>query len=455
LWASGHQWQISGSVGFALRLRRWSKTRGSTYVEWLPPNPLEAAMAWLQRDPSGNYHISFRFGGRKFKRSLRTKDEPQAEGRRQRLDENIRLVESGRLEIPPGADAPAFLLSDGKLDGKIVLPATLTLEDFFQQFFGALPAGSLEESTLYGMQIHRRHLLRHLGKRFPVQRLSLDDLQRYVEKRSKEKGIRGRKVGAATINKEVVTFRSIWNWAVEGGKLTGAFPRKGLRLPKIAEKPPFQTWAEIEQQIEREGLKEPEQAELWDCLFLTLNEVEDLLKHVKSAARHPFVYPMFVMAAHTGARRSELLRSQVSDFDGITMVIRERKRVRGKKTTRRVPASALLQEAIAEWMKLHPGGRYTFCQTDIARSKKARLEPQAITPDESNDHFKRTLAGSKWEKLRGWHCLRHSFISNCASKGLDQRLIDGFVGHTSEAMRRRYLHLFPESQRNAINLVFG
>ena len=29
-------------------------------------------MAWLQEDPSGNFHVSFRFGGRKFKRSLRT-----------------------------------------------------------------------------------------------------------------------------------------------------------------------------------------------------------------------------------------------------------------------------------------------------------------------------------------------------------------------------------------------
>jgi len=28
-----------------------------------------------------------------------------------------------------------------------------------------------------------------------------------------------------------------------------------------------------------------------------------------------------------------------------------------------------------------------------------------------------------WEVLRGWHVLRHSFISNCASRGVDQRLL--------------------------------
>ena len=84
-------------------------------------------MAWLQADPSGNYHVSFRFGGRKFKRSLRTKDGANAEGRRLRLEENIRLVESGRLAIPSEADVPTFLLSDGKLNSKVVIATPLTL----------------------------------------------------------------------------------------------------------------------------------------------------------------------------------------------------------------------------------------------------------------------------------------------------------------------------------------
>jgi len=34
------------------------------------------------------------------------------------VEESIRLVELGRLEIPPDADVASFLLSDGKLNGK-------------------------------------------------------------------------------------------------------------------------------------------------------------------------------------------------------------------------------------------------------------------------------------------------------------------------------------------------
>ncbi len=57
-------------------------------------------MAWLEREPSGHFHIRFRLGERKFKRSLKTKIESEAETRRIRLEETIRLVESGRLTTP-------------------------------------------------------------------------------------------------------------------------------------------------------------------------------------------------------------------------------------------------------------------------------------------------------------------------------------------------------------------
>jgi hypothetical protein len=52
------------------------------------------------------------------------------------------------------------------------------------------------------------------------------------------------------------------------GHLTGTFPNKGLVYPKSTEKPPFQTRAEIEAQLERGGLTEDEKCELWGCLFL-------------------------------------------------------------------------------------------------------------------------------------------------------------------------------------------
>lgn len=111
-------------------------------------------------------------------------------------------------------------------------------------------------------------------------------------------------------------------------------------------------------------------------------------------------------------------------------------------------------EAVA--LAQHPGGQNTFCLNgDVYRSKKQRTEPTAVTRDEVHDHFKRTLAGSKWDKLKGWHIFRHSFCSNCAAVGVDQRIINAWVGHQTEDMIRRYRHLIPNQQQAAIQQVFG
>jgi site-specific recombinase XerD len=109
-----------------------------------------------------------------------------------------------------------------------------------------------------------------------------------------------------------------------------------------------------------------------------------------------------------------------------------------------------------QWFASHPGGRYAFCLDErLPRGKKTREVGTPITRDEAHDHFKRTLAGSKWHKLRGWHVFRHSFCSNCAAKGIDQRIINAWVGHQTEEMVRRYRHLIPNQQQEAIRLVFG
>lgn len=79
-------------------------------------------MAYLEIDStSGYYLIRFRYGGRPFKRSLKTQDHSEAEGVLGRVRETIRLLERGRLEMPPDADPGKFIVSDGKLNGKLVV----------------------------------------------------------------------------------------------------------------------------------------------------------------------------------------------------------------------------------------------------------------------------------------------------------------------------------------------
>lgn len=124
---------------------------------------------------NGRYNIIVRFGGKRFVRSLKTTDEDEATARRLRVEENIRLVESGRLELPDNADVLTFLLSDGRMASKPVLRKRLSLETLFSEFFEAIPDGNLQKTTLEGMKIHARHLKRLLGVNFAVQTLTLED----------------------------------------------------------------------------------------------------------------------------------------------------------------------------------------------------------------------------------------------------------------------------------------
>jgi integrase len=57
--------------------------------------------------------------------------------------------------------------------------------------------------------------------------------------------------------------------------------------------------------------------------------------------------------------------------------------------------------------------------------------------------------------VKGLHVLRHSMISCMAAAGIDQRIIDDIVGHTSEDMRKRYRHLTPAVKNQAVISVFG
>ncbi|MEX1223999.1 MAG: site-specific integrase [Pirellulales bacterium] len=303
-------------------------------------------MAWLEQKSSGNFLVAFRYGEQKFKKSLKTKSRQTAETRLRRLEENLSLVEVGRLVIPTDADIAAFLLSDGQINGRPQPRSTIrTLKNLCDAFKYAIPDGSLEANTLVYLDIHIRHLKRHMGANASIRDLQLDDLQAYVDARAKEPGIRGKKLSPTTIRKEIATLRLIWNWARDANHFERVLPQKGLRYPKLQEKPPFQTREQIERKIARGGLNEAAEADLWDCLFLTLPEIDEVLSHVEKVARHPFIYPMFVFAAHTAARRSEMIRSQWEDIDlaAGTVTIREKKRVRGKLTTRTVPISPLLQ----------------------------------------------------------------------------------------------------------------
>lgn len=405
-------------------------------------------MAWLEKR-GGRFRVCFRYGSKKFRHELKTESEREAQALVGRVEENLILLERGKLDPPADGNLALFLLSDGKISERPKVEVSLSLSMFFSRYREEFTRGAKENNTRYTEKIHMDHLERIIGPRTGIRSVTADTLQKYVQERSEETGRNGSPISRVTIQKEIGSFGSIWNrWGVPQGLVAGPAPTKGLVYSKSKVKAPFQTWRQIEQRIKRGGLSVIEQEELWDTLFLTVSETDECLAHVKKSSRFGFVYPAFVFVAHTGARRSEMLRSQVDDFDfesGMVR-IREKKRDRSRELTfRHVPMSPLLVATMKEWLADHPGGQLAFCEKANA----------AVSVQMAAHHFVWAVEDSRWSRLRGWHIFRHSFISNCAAKEVDQRTIDAWSGHQTDEMRKRYTHLFPEQQHKAMKLVFG
>jgi hypothetical protein len=61
-------------------------------------------MAWLEKHPtSGRDKICFRWKARQHKKTVKTTEQGDAEAILRRLEENVGLLERGRLEMPDGA----------------------------------------------------------------------------------------------------------------------------------------------------------------------------------------------------------------------------------------------------------------------------------------------------------------------------------------------------------------
>ena len=410
-------------------------------------------MASRKFDPkTGKARIFFRYAGRQFNRTMTVRNDREAERACALIEETIQDLERGKLALPPDADSAAFIMSGGRVStpprlaadppGEAEGPASLMR--VFNTYTETLTPGSKEANSLGTEAVHRRHFFRVLGENTTFGDLGVDTIQGYVDARAREG------VGRETIRKELSTLRVVWGWASKRRHVDGpaTWKMQDLTFPKAVERPPFQTWDQIARKIGRGGLTAPQQAELWECLWLDQGQTVECLEWVREHAGRPSMFPMFAFAAYTGARRGEMLRSERDDWDfgGGIVTIRQKKADKSKSFTRRnVPIHPDLAEVMRGWFADHPGGPWTICMPD----------GRPFIPQTASEYLRATLRGGKWSVLHGWHTFRHSLASNMASAGTDQRIISEILGHHTEEMERRYRHLLPRKQEHALHALFA
>lgn len=411
-------------------------------------------MADLNQLPkSGVFQVRFRFGGKRPFRSLHTTDEEEAKAQKLLIERTISDLQLGRAVVPAGVDPIDFIVSGGVLTQCPGVPGQAKSLGEVREAYRESKEGVGEKASLNTEMTHCKRLEEYLGEGTLFSTINTEKLGKYVKWRRTKNGLHGKKVQDVTIRKELATFYRLVKFAKARDWEVGRIDKSEVKTDNPDELPRFQTRSEIEDQINRGGLTDEEQRQLWQCLYLRPAEVLDLLKHVKEHADEPHALPIFAIAALAGVRRSEIIRMEYADVDfrkGL-LNIRQKKAYRNKGNSfRYVDIHPKLAKILKDWVRKHPGGRYLFPVTRPAGDDR----PRHLTQDEATKLFDTVVKGSKWEVLKGYHCLRHSFASICAMKGLRDSTIDAWMGHQTEEMRKRYRHLFPEANKAEMAKLF-
>lgn len=229
-----------------------------------------------------------------------------------------------------------------------------------------------------------------------LQSLCPEKVERYKAKRRAE-------VEPSTVNREVACLKTIFNKAVEWGKI---------------EKSSIQFIKKFKEDPGRERI-------------LNAEEVRRLIEYAS-----PSIRPVLIVALNTGMRRNEILCLKLRDVDFIKEFIFIENSKSGK--SRKIPMNAAV---FAILNSLPHSSEYIFfnpeTKTHIKGIKTA---------------FKAACRRAEIKGLR-LHDLRHTALSKMVEAGIDLVTVSKIAGHSSIQMTMRYAHPTPENMRRAVDVL--
>jgi len=387
------------------------------------------------------YELSFYYKRRRYRTSLGRIRRGEAERARNVAEGMLSLLKADAVRMPEGSDLLGFVLGreDTNADVSRSEPAPadeleLTIGDLLEEYEAFAKPPSRAPSTYVTEMLHLKHFKEFLGQKlsFPAEDIGCRTIEEYKRTRVHD-------VLPDTVNKELQTLRQAFAMGVRHRYLEANPLDNVSRFQKSRPERRFLTKQEIDYiESQAGGVTKEEQKELRRFRYLAPDEVAKLV----DLATGTESYPAIVIAAYTGMRRGELLHLEWSDidFDRGTIAVRSRKGSRSRRyQVRYIDVHPALHEALLEHKKEHFTDRYVLGD--------GGSEPWS--PHKASWALKKLVKGTEFEGI-GFHALRHSFSSNLARAGVDDRIIDYYMGHQTEEMRRRYQHLFPGARRVAV-----
>ena len=357
-----------------------------------------------------------------------------------KVNDLVTQFKYGYLPLPPNRTIPDFIFGSAvqKPDLATVPVTTInTMSELLTEYRHYAVPPIKNKSTCYTESIHLHHLqafLRQQGLGDPLlPAIKVDFFKQYKQFRYRQ-GVR-----TDTVKKELGTFQCLFQFAVDKDLLPHNVVRDVKRDKSQVSCSRFRPHGEI-QQLKATGNYSAKEIQEWQRFqYLNPTEVEAFI----ALAQGHWLHPILAIFAYTGMRRGELLRLAWADVDLTKrqFYVRSYKQSQTRQeTVRCIPIHDDLLP-ILQAQKLKTGSHREVFVDDQGAPFKGDTWSKALC---------RLVSGTKFAGL-GFHVFRHSFASNLAIQGVDQRVIDKLLGHTTEAMRQRYQHLFPAQMESAIS----
>jgi integrase len=175
--------------------------------------------------------------------------------------------------------------------------------------------------------------------------------------------------------------------------------------------------------------------------FLSQEEEAAISKQLRE--RYPDYLNVFILALHTGARTSEVLRGEVGDYNPQTGMIKIHQTKDSRKPkVRFVPMTPM---AVAAYSAM-AAGKEKGAPLCTNRSGKPLYEMRYW--------FLRALEASGVKDFT-FHDVRHTAASRWVMSGVPLAAVAKYLGHSGAGMVMRYSHLQPEVNAKAISAAMS
>ena len=179
---------------------------------------------------------------------------------------------------------------------------------------------------------------------------------------------------------------------------------------------------------------------------LSIDEVRQLIGAVRKLRYRTYFSTVYSL----GLRRNEGLHLQVRDIDSARMLAHVH---RGKGAKDRfVPLPARTLALLREYWATHRNPVWLFPAIDGDQGQAVSSDCP-MSKDGVQHAMQRVVQQLGWRKAVSIHTLRHSYATHLLEAGVNLRLIQQYLGHSSLQTTMVYLHLTTVSQEQAIAVI--